>query len=72
MEKVNAAIEIVLSAFQGIGAGVFTLQVMSGAFSLGRNNAQKREEGKEHLMYVIGACIIFMLAKPIVTYFMNV
>lgn len=72
MDKVNAAIEIVLSAVQGIGAGIFTLQVMSGAFSLSRNNSQKREEGKEHLGYVVAACVIFVLAKPLVTFFMNV
>lgn len=72
MENVNAAIDVVLSAVQGIGAGIFTLQVMSGAFSLGRNNAQKREEGKEHLVFVIIACIIFVLAKPLVTFFMAV
>lgn len=69
MAKVKAAIDLAIAFTQGIIAGWLTLQIMLGSFSLSRNNAQKREEAKEHIGYVIAAGVLATIARPIITYF---
>lgn len=71
MAQVNAGIDLIISLFAGIGSGYFTLNFMLASMKISKSNAQKREEGKDHLEHIILGIVIFVAAKAMATFFLN-
>lgn len=68
MDKVNSVLATILSVGQGCFGAYASIQFIGAAFKTSRGNQQKREEGKEHAIWIAISVVGVLLITPVVAW----